>query len=218
MQNVAEMAAVPAGEVNVILGDFNVDAFGANAGAYNWMINGIYTMELDPRVAHAGAVVPARKPYCMTHLLPTLDAWPLNAVGVVANPQQNVYPRYGYMGSAFPNINDSGAIDNFFTAYGGGGTGGPAANVTVINRMVGTPYNALAVTPAGVTAELTGGLQYARGGVNPIPLPSLANPPGGVYPPVGGGFPAVVPNNFQAWGNFGGIHSTSDHLPLIIDI
>ena len=62
MQNAAEMTAVAAGEVNVILGDFNVDTFGGTAGAYDWMAvpPGIYTLELDPRVAHAGAVVPAR--------------------------------------------------------------------------------------------------------------------------------------------------------------
>jgi hypothetical protein len=211
MQNVAEMAAVAAGEVNVVLGDFNVDAFGANAGAYNWMINGIYTMELDPRVAHAGAVVPARKPYCMTHLLPTASAWPFNNVGVATDPQHNVYPRFGYMGSSFPAINDSGAIDNFFTAYGGGGTGGPAVNITVINTIVGTPYNALAAAPVGVTAELTGGLPYLPTLTNAMPVPNMANPTGGVAPP-------VDTINFQAWQNFGGIHSTSDHLPVMIDI
>lgn len=206
MQNIVEMTAVQQDEVNVVLGDFNVDAFGNNAGAYNWMINGIYTMELDPRVAHAGAVVPARKPYCMTHLLPTTDATPYNATGVAPDPQHNVYPRYGYMGSAFPNINDSGAIDNFFTAYDAN-AGGPAANVTVINTMVGTPYNAFPAPP-GVTAELTGGLQYNAGLANPIPQ---AVTPGGVNP--GGNM-----NNFQAWQNFGKVHSTSDHLALMIDI
>lgn len=206
MQNVAEMTAVQANEVNVVLGDFNVDAFGNNAGAYNWMINGIYTMELDPRVAHAGAPVPARKPYCMTHLLPTTSATPFNTTGVAPDPQHNVYPRYGYMGSAFPAINDSGAIDNFFTAYSAG-TGAPAANVTVINSMVGTPYNALPA-PGGVTAELTGGLPYPAILTNPIPLGAA---PGGINPP-------VDTINFQGWQNFGGIHSTSDHLPLMIDI
>jgi hypothetical protein len=211
MQNIVEMTAVGANEVNVILGDFNVDAFGANAGAYNWMIlppgPGVYTMELDPRVAHAGPVVAVRKPYCMTHLLPTNSARPFNNTGGVTDPQHNVYPRYGYMGSSFPGINDSGAIDNFFTAYGGGNAVGPAANITVINTITGKPYNAFAAPP-NVTAELTGGLAYAASLVNPMPL-ALA--PGGVNPP-------VDTINFPGWQNFGKIHSTSDHLPLMIDI
>ncbi|MBV9788005.1 MAG: hypothetical protein JOZ51_07530, partial [Chloroflexi bacterium] len=62
--------------------------------------------------------------------------------------------------------------------------------------------------PGGVTAELTGGLPYPAILTNPIPLGAA---PGGINPP-------VDTINFQGWQNFGGIHSTSDHLPLMIDI
>lgn len=215
MQNTGEMSnAVAANNVNVVIGDFNVDAYAANAWVYNWMINGQYTMELDPRVAHAGALVPARKPYLMTHLLPTAQAWPFNTAGGYGpDPQHNVYPRYGYMGSAWPAINDSGAIDNVFTAYGGA-AGGPATNITIANRVIGTPYNGVNPAPVGVTAELTGGLAYPAGLTNNIPQPTNAPAPvtpGGVNPPVDN-------INFQAWQNFGGVHSTSDHLPVVIDI
>jgi hypothetical protein len=209
MQNIAEIAAVNAAEVNVVLGDFNVDAYVANAWVYNWMIvpPGIYTMELDPRNAHAGPVLPARKPYCMTHLLPAHTATPFNTVGGFGpDPQHNVYPRYGYMGSTFPALNDTGAIDNFLTAYGAG-AGGPAANITIVNKIVGTPYNVYPAPP-GVTPELTGGLPYAAGLTNPIPLGAA---PGGVNPPVDTIF-------FPAWQNLGGVYSTSDHLPLMIDV
>jgi hypothetical protein len=214
METVPDMTAVAAGEVKVILGDFNVDSFGGDADAYDWMAAApghLYTMALDPR--DAGAVVAARKPYCMTHFLPLASATPFNAVGVPApTPQCNVYPRYGYMGSG-PGINDSGAIDNFFTAYGAG-AGGPAANVTVINTLVGTPFNALPAPP-GVTAELTGGLPYPRLVANPIPL---APPPGGINPPPPAIVPWVDPINFQGWHNLGCVHSVSDHLPLMIEI
>jgi hypothetical protein len=209
MQDVVEMSAVAANQVNVILGDFNVDSFSNKADAYNWMAasaGAIYTMQLDPRQNHAGAVVPARKPYLMTHLLPVASAKPFNNVGVATDPQHNVYPRYGYMGSAFPQLNDSGAIDNFFTAYGAGANG-PATHITVVNKIAGTPYNRIPA-PAGVTAELTGGLPYPAGLANPIPQVA---PNGGINPP-------VDTINFSNWANFGGFYSTSDHLPLMIDI
>jgi hypothetical protein len=219
MQNIQDMAAVAGGQVNVVLGDFNVDTFGGDWGAYNWMMppGGIYTCELDPRVGHAGPVVPARKPYCMTHLLPTAHATPYNntGMGVPTDPQHNVYPRYGYMGSSWPNINNSGAIDNIFTAYGAGA--GASANITVVNTVTGTPYNLLGgATPAGVTAELTGGLPYASTLVPPNQL--VTSPPANA---VTGGIDS--PNLFhlgvfQGWPNFGKIHSTSDHLPVMIDI
>lgn len=206
MQQATEMTAVAPGAVNVILGDFNVDSFGAGANAY-WMAApaGIYTMALDPR--DAGVVNPNRKPYCMTHLLRLLQATPFNPGAGPSTPTANVYPRYGYMGSSFPVINDSGAIDNIFTAYGAGAPGGPAANITVVNKVVGTPYNRMPA-PAGVTAELTGGLPFASALANPIPQ---VVPPGGINPPVCTiGFPQLF--------NFGLIRRTSDHLPLMIDI
>jgi hypothetical protein len=217
MGNVPQMLAVAANEVNVILGDFNVDTFAGNWGAYNWMLP-LYRCELDPRANHMGPVVQARKPYCMTHLLPTNTATPFNNNGVVTDPQHNVYPRYGYMGSSWPDINNSGAIDNIFAAYGAG-AGGPAANITVINTLTGTPYNWLAAAPAGVTAELTGGLHYAT-------TIALANHPLITTPPAAAGTGGIDPLGvhagqlviFQLWNNFGKVNSTSDHLPLLVDI
>jgi hypothetical protein len=79
----------------------------------------------------------------MTHLLPATHATPFNNTGGVTDPRHNRYPRYGYMGSAFPFLNNVGAIDNFFTAYGGGAAVGPATNITVVNSVVGTPYTSI---------------------------------------------------------------------------
>jgi hypothetical protein len=228
MERVAEMTAVGANEVNVVLGDFNVDSFGAGQGAYDWLAvtpGHIYTMELDPRVAPVGPLAafdPDRKPYCMTHILPTPDAEPFNNSGGVTDPQHNVYPRYGYMGNAWPVIGNSGAIDNIFTAYGGGG---PATNITVINTLTGTPYNLYPPYPAGVTAELTGGLPYAsslgRGLLHLPPNMLIATPPanagGGGIDPLSAGA-AVHATNFKNLNNFGLVRSVSDHLPLMIDI
>lgn len=223
MQQVPEMTAVAAGEVNVVLGDFNVDtfnAFGTPGNAYNWMLapGGIYTCQLDPRIGHAGAVVPARKPYTMTHLLPPNDAKPFNNLGVVTDPQHNVYPRYGYMGSSWPAINDSGSIDNVFTAYGAGAAPPGASNITVVNTLTGTPYNFIAPAPAGVTAELTGGLNYP----SHLPMGWLTNglntnPVLGGIDPLGP-WALAYPGIFTVWGNYGKVYSTSDHLPLMVDV
>jgi hypothetical protein len=225
MGNVPEMNAVPAGEVNVVLGDFNVDTFGNTWNAYNWMLQpgGIYRCELDPRAGYAGPVVPARKPYCMTHILPANDATPFNTAGGVApDPQHNVYPRYGYMGNSFPAIGNVGAIDNVFRAYGAGAAV-PPSNITVVNTLTGTPYNLLLLTgfgvPAGVTGELTGGQQYNSS----LPLPNmLTNPPpatpniGGINSTAAGAAAHLA--NFQGWTHLGGVRSTSDHLALLVDV
>ncbi len=155
-----EIDAVVAGEVNVLLGDFNVDTLGGNAFADNPLLpgtGGIYTLELDPRVAHAGAQVQARKPYCMPYLLPALQATPFDDIGVAADPQHDVYPRSGHMGGSWPALNDADAIDSILTAYGAGLAAPAASNITVVNALTGTPYHAFAA-PVGVTGEPSGAL------------------------------------------------------------
>ncbi|MEU1391950.1 MULTISPECIES: hypothetical protein [unclassified Nonomuraea] len=218
MALVPEIAAVNAGEVNVLLGDFNVDTFEPAADAFTALLTGsggIYTLELDARVAHAGNPVPSRKPYCMTHLLPANAAMPYNDSGVAADPQHNVYPRFGYMGSSYLGISDTGAIDNILTAYGGAGA---AANLTVVNTYTGTPYNLFPPAPQGVTAELTGGLPFP----SHFPSKMLTRCPpallgaGGIQPNTGGA--AFLEQIFQSWDYAGLPFSTSDHLPLMIDI
>jgi hypothetical protein len=260
MQYAAEMnpVAVPDDQVNVILGDFNVDSFGGQQVAYNWLIStvngfhGLYTMQLDPRAGHTGPVVQTRRPYCMTHLLPNMQTVEINGVNTLryvatpwnnppgfTDPRHNVYPRYGYMGGTdIPPItyNDTGALDNVFTAYGHGtqpphpGTGNPN-NITVVNTVVGTPYRALLLlgrSPAGVTAELTSGLTYPTSFQSPtmdaptdyrVPTPDAAHLPGGVDPPADpNDFTGHHTNGFDLWCNFGKIRSTSDHLPIVVEI
>lgn len=211
---VQEIQNVNAGEAAVIVGDFNVDTFNMNVnGAYTALENLGYEMAIDSRFNNAVTV--ARRPYCLTHFLPTALATPFNNTGVATDPQHNIYPRYGYMGSMggmnFQVPTNSGAIDNVFTRYGGGVAGGPAQNITIANTVMGKPYNVVPAPP-GVTAELVGGLPYAATLANPIPPPTAAPPaPGGINPP-------LDTINFPAWGNFGKVHSTSDHLALIIDV
>ena len=199
---------VPAeNEVSLIVGDFNVDTFGAQAARYNGLLENNFRLLLDSRAP--GAEVPDlnRKPYCMTHLLPIAQARPWNVVGV-PNPDttHNAYPRYGYMGSTLPGggLSEAGAIDNALVRYGPGGAGEPKASV--VNPVVGTPYNQVAEPPEGVTAELTTGAPYRRSMANEIPQPEGVEAPND------------IPGEFRSWENFGRIRSTSDHLPLVVEV
>jgi hypothetical protein len=198
------------GGVSVVLGDFNVDPF-QGTNRYFPLIEKGFEFTLDPWLPGAGAgaeIVAARKPYCMTHLLPTLRARPWNAVGVGGpDTDHNVYPRFGYMGSTIPGggLGEAGAIDNALVKYHG-----PAGefHTNVVNPIVGTPYNQIpeAELPEGVTEELVEGPAYPVAMANGIPLP--------------GGVAAAgdIPGEFRSWENYGRIRSTSDHLPLMIQV
>jgi hypothetical protein len=200
---IPEVNAFPANTVSVVIGDFNVDSFNTNEnGAYTNLDNH-YEMVLDPRVGTV--LTPARKPYCMTHLLPADLATPFNNTGGVTDPQHNVYPRRGYTGSVdiFPRqANDSGAIDNAFVHYAGGLVPAPR-NTTIVNTIAGKPYTQQPA-PVGVGPELTGGNAYPTSLANAIPAT-------GVNPP-------VDTIGFPNWGNFGKVRSTSDHLALSVDV
>jgi hypothetical protein len=207
MGEALEMTTVDNNAVNVILGDFNIDSFSPKAEAYDWLLTSHYTMHWDPRVGHTGDAVEARMPYCMTHYLPVTDATPFRA-GRNPDAQNNIYPRYGYMGSAWPILNLSGAIDNVFTLYGPNSGGPPAQNnMTILNKVVGNPYNKI-TAPATVTAELRGGVLAGSTMSNEIPQ---VDPTGGIKP-----WRDTIA--FSDWRNFGRIRGTSDHLPLLIDV
>lgn len=200
---IPEINQFPANSVSVVIGDFNVDSFNAQENGAYTNLDSAYEMALDPR--NGNTFTPARKPYCMTHLLPMDLATPFNNTGVNTDPQHNVYPRRGYMGSITINprgANDSGAIDNAFVRYATGSQG-PARNTTIVNTLVGKPYTQQPAPP-GVTADLTGGNAYASSCANLIPAT-------GVNPP-------VDTIGFPNWGNFGKVYSTSDHLALSVDV
>jgi hypothetical protein len=199
-------------EVSVVLGDFNVDIFDSRA-TYDGLTGLGFTLHFDSKVGGAGPIVPARRPYCMTHFLPTPHATPFRTPGGgVPDPTHNVYPRFGYMGSMggrlFQTPVSAGAIDNVLTHYGGGAVVPANHNLTIVNTVVGKPYNA--VMPAVVTAELIGGLSFASSMATAIPLPQGNDP---------AALTAVADlATFVLWNNFGLIRSTSDHLALAVDV
>ena len=195
-----------ANEVSLIVGDFNVDTFGPHAFRYDALLEQEFQLLLDSRVEGEGPITQARKPYCMTHILPIAQARPWNTAGVAGpDPTHNVYPRYGYMGSTLPGggLSETGAIDNALVRYGYEG-GEPGASV--MNPVVGTPYNQLAEPPEGVTEELTTGAPYPSAMANGIPQPEGVEAPND------------IPGEFRSWENYGRIRSTSDHLPLMVEV
>lgn len=207
LSTVREMTVnMGAQDAGVIVGDFNVDIFNGFYApiAYNNLTGAAgYARQINPTVNNAFP----EKSYVCTHIKSGNNAKPWNTNG---------YPGYGYIGSNnnFPGYD---SIDNVLTRYGGG-AGGPAANITVVNRVTGTPYNNILPTPNAAPAghyafnsgmSLLGGLPVA------LPLPPIPLPAGvGGYPP--GTVGAL--KRFKGWNNYGVIRSTSDHLALMIDV
>lgn len=241
--------AIPANEVNVIAGDFNVSLFDTggpnNANlAYGPLRNSAaagglgYTQHINP-----GAAVhtPTEEGYYFTHMIgqnstvskvSSGDPTPWNSPKTTGPTAHAVgYPAYGYAGTG--KVGRYDAIDNIFTKYGGGA--GAAGNITVVNRVTGTPYN-LGIVPAGVPqGHYVYGVDMANGPASA--KPALPLPPGAPVPPppvpIGGFYPPGTPlplptpgtvgtdndrKHFSAWENYGRIASTSDHMALVIDV
>ncbi|MEL6133376.1 MAG: hypothetical protein AAFR59_08450 [Bacteroidota bacterium] len=212
LANIREMTTnLGANEVGVIVGDFNVNLF-------NTFYEPIaYTRLLTPApggAAYTRAINPTantfpQKGFVCTHIKLSNQAKPWYTNG---------YPGYGYVGSN-PQYPGYDSIDNVLTRYGGGG--GPAANITIVNRITGTPYTQVA-PPAGPpgtyvypTAMDAFPVGHPQAGLpSALPLPPLGpTGNGGIAPGTIGGL-----SKFKGWNNYGKIRSTSDHLPLIIDV
>ncbi|NVK09215.1 hypothetical protein [Tenacibaculum sp.] len=218
LSNVREMTNnLAANEAGVIVGDFNVNIFNAyfEPIAYNNLINLLpagagYTRAINPTANNGWP----DKGYVFTHMK--------HKYRNGATPwETNEYPAYGYLGS---NNHFAGydSIDNVLTRYGAAAAG-PAANITIVNRITGSPYNAVMPTPGGAPpghyAYTTGMAQIPVGMANagsPVALPLPPNGPNGDGGYTPGNIGAL--RRFLGWDNYGKIRSTSDHLPLIIDI
>jgi len=208
LSTIQEMTAnLGANEVGVIVGDFNVDLFNAYyRGIAYTNLTGVagYTRHINPT-----ANVWPNKGYVFTHLKTSNQAKPW---------QTNGYPGYGYTGS---NTNFPGydSIDNILTRYGGGLVPPVNHNMTIVNRVTGSPYNRIAPTPGGAPAGnlvYQTGMNQIIGGANaglPAALPLPPPAPGGIVPGTIGGL-----SSFKGWSNYGHIRSTSDHMALIIDV
>ncbi|WP_444890506.1 hypothetical protein [Microbulbifer sp. DLAB2-AA] len=250
-------APLAANQVNVIVGDFNVSVFNVAPHnradqAYGPLINPIggvpaglgYTQHIRPT---PGVVYNnTEQGYFFTHMISRSrsasntspgDPTPWNQPKVTPLPANAVgYPAYGYAGTGMRGRYD--AIDNVFTKYGAAAAAGAPANITIVNRVTGTPYNRGAI-PAAANCPI-GHYQYnvamadGPAAANPaLPLPPgpplpAAIPPGGFYPPGYTPPPPIIPpttigtdndrRHFIGWNNYGRVASTSDHIALILDI
>jgi len=216
LASILEMTAnLGAQDAGVIVGDFNVDLFSAffRGIAYGTLTAAVgvgggagYARQINPT-----ANVYPNKSYVCTHITSRDRATPWTTNG---------YPGYGYVGSddGFPGYD---SIDNVLTRYGAA-AGGPAANMTIVNKITGSPYNRVLPTPGGAPAGnyvYNTGMQPIVGGLAaglPVALPLPPAPPGGAGGYVPGTLGAL--KRFRGWANYGKIRSTSDHLPLIIDV
>lgn len=192
-------------EVGVIVGDFNVDLFNTQYEpiAYNELINVKgYTRSINPT---AVTTFP-EKGYVCTMLKSFKSAYPWSPPG---------YPGFEYM------IDKSySSVDNILTKYGSN-AGGPATNITIVNRITGAPYDkdtsAAASLPKGHFTYSTGMSKLS--GTYPYEPAALPLPPDG--PDGMGGFSpgsAGSLSTFKSWVNYRGVKSTSDHMALIIEI
>ncbi|MCP4262040.1 MAG: hypothetical protein GY774_31755 [Planctomycetes bacterium] len=195
LAQIQEMTVGLGANVGVIVGDFNVSLFSPHEpAAYGPLMvvapGPAYNRHLNPT-----AVIGLPQDfYVYTHIKPDDE---------VNNNDTNGYPGYGYLGGSegYPGFT---AIDNIFTRNV------VPANMTVVNKVVGSPYNAVAPPPAGAAP---GTLIYAKS-TTPYAMPIPPPAPGGYPPGTAGGHLT----SFRGWNNYGRIRSTSDHLPLIIDV
>lgn len=194
-------AYTAARQIDVVMGDFNVDgtaaATWAAGGSYAFMVGNEPAGNANP--AYAAAVRPPAglnaqyNSYYQTHSPNALGNCIVETGGGL---QAGFPPGYRY-------LNDS--LDNIFYRTNIGGV--PAnANATIINRATGTPYAAAAGPP--VPAPYRGTVTYAAN-MNMTMAAIVAN--------IGGGM--IDPNaDLQEWDNFGRMHSASDHLPIVVQI
>ena len=213
----AEIANQPVNAFNerkVVVGDFNYNLFEKtddHAEYPTTMRNGYgYFMQRGYSIGiHQPGYLPPPSPAPPPPPNPPLGYY--DYFGTQLMPEDNglnwsikgfplYYPGYGYM----RNMNVK-CIDNIFA------TGPNFQNITVLNPVVGSPYNVLPV--GGAPAWLTPGM---RGHflINSLcPCYNPPNPPQWQAPPFAAGMHQV----FRDWQNFGRIRSTSDHLPIMAE-
>lgn len=189
-------------EVRVIAGDFNLNVMDTTGDmklkdAYKDLIARGYNLTIyptdnvpDPLNGYIG--------YFATHIKPPGDGLYNTTLG-----ETQYYPGYGYMGATTGNYI---AIDNIYVKYGAAIAPGLMPKSTIMNTVVGSPFNLYALpnptTPTGNIALANYMGDYYGG--NPLqPAPSLNK---------------GLRNRYKGWNYYGRIYSVSDHFALAIDV
>ncbi|HXB65310.1 MAG TPA: endonuclease/exonuclease/phosphatase family protein [Solirubrobacteraceae bacterium] len=209
---IAQLAAIPEittdplkeNEVRCIVGDFNVSTFDpAGPVAYDPLKKApaSYIMRFDPAALGAAPPHEARG-YYLTALQLGKQArpWISDKEGTVIYG----YPAFDYMGD--------GAIDNAFTRHGG--KAGAASEMTVCNPVTKSPYKCDPDPPKHVLQGTYKVQSYLTNkGI------FAYDPKNDEYGIDGGDDNADdVMEEFRKWENYTHIRSTSDHLPIALDV
>ena len=194
-----EIAAAPLGnERKVVVGDFNLNLFngtGALRQRYRYFQQLWYSIGVVPTGGGPPNPPLGYYDYFGTHLMPDNNARNWSNAGF-----PRYYPGYGYMS----DINTK-CIDNIFA------TSPNFQNTTILNPVVGSPYNVL--PGGGAPVWLTAAMQGHFAIHCLCPCYNLQKFPQWQAPP----FAPGMNTYFRGWQNFGRIRSTSDHLPIIAD-
>jgi hypothetical protein len=204
LQNTEDVvAALGANETRVIGGDFNLRLLAANGGPSN--VYAPLGPNYVPLWQSAGAPAPvdlnAYIGYFATHIKHKYTSNTEATQFLWSDPpNQSPYPGYGYIGSKF--VANFYSIDNILVwphqalPYN--------YQSTVMNGVVGTPFNLVAPIPGGAppgTVALGQQMNNAPPGWPPAPNAlQVAN--------IG------ARNNLTSWANYGYQYSTSDHFAV----
>jgi hypothetical protein len=185
-----------ANQIDVILGDFNVD----NLAAANWQAGGPFEgFVLNANPAYRPMLQPPNglganfNSYFMTHAL-QLDQAEIEGAFGHAN---GFYPGYGYLDQSIDNV--------FFRRQG---VAAPVtACSTIVNRVVSMPYDQAPGPPP--VPPYRGVLRYLTSFDTDLAAMILQLEQDPTY---------HADDAFREWENFGKVRSTSDHLPLILEV
>lgn len=192
-----------ANEVRVIAGDFNANVLNSTGdnllkAAYRSLINRGYTLTINPP-NNVPNPLNGYYGYFATHIKSGATALYGSTLGTT-----QYYPGYGYIGADLGNYF---AIDNIFVKYGNGIAPAAMPDSTILNTVVGAPFNIYdppnPQTPEGST-DLHHYMGDFYGGRDTDP------------PQTAPQFQIGEQNRFR--GQYRQIYSVSDHFALAIDI
>ncbi|HEX8457911.1 MAG TPA: hypothetical protein VF656_11490 [Pyrinomonadaceae bacterium] len=204
LQNTEDVvAALGANETRVIGGDFNLSLLAANGGPSNVYapLGPNYVPLLQSAAAPPAPNLNAYLGYFATHIKRKYTANTEATQFLWSDPPNaSPYPGYGYIGSKF--VANFYSIDNILVWPH---QGAPYNyQTTIMNGIVGTPFNAVAPIPGGAPP---GTVAFAQQMTNaPVGWPPAPNAPRVAN--IGGR------NSLTSWANYGYQYSTSDHFAV----
>lgn len=211
---------VPKNEVKIICGDFNLNTLdddgerSANYDALTVIRSAPAYQSLNS--PPAGTTVDddeleAYQGYFATHLghTPTLSKTKAKSRFMWSDGTDlSPYPSYRYI-SSVKSAPNTYAVDNILVWR----TAGTTSNFTIMNPIVGTPFDTVALPPANAPkGSLTTTCQF---GNSPTTwTPAQLWPQG----PSADDYVKLSARSLVEWRNYGRIRATSDHLPLFVTV